>query len=193
MSSRAFFCYDAEDVASQRVELVRQHWLTGEGCEDAGIFDGEDLRGFTISGDAAVKQMIEGNLAHTTVTCVLIGTHTWTRRWVRYAIVESIQRGNRLLGLHINGIPDRARRTLPLGRNPFDYLAFSFPEDGSSIKVLQYSRGDWEPFPDNPGWPLSKPAAGSRRGRSPQLSSIYKTYDWAKDGGPENLHRWLGA
>jgi hypothetical protein len=193
MTTRVFFCYDPEDLKDQRVETVRQCWLSRAGCEDSGIFEGEDLKGFTISGDAAVKQMIVANLEHTSVTCVVIGASTYSRRWVRYAIVESVQRGNRLVGVHVNGIPDRSRRTRPAGRNPLDHLALSFAADGGSVKVQQYMNGDWVPFPDNPGWPLSRPVSEQRRGRSLMLSSMFRSYDWAKDDGPANLHQWLAG
>jgi hypothetical protein len=193
MSIRVFFCFDHEDVSDQRVDLVRQHWLSKDDREDTGIFDGRNLQGFTLSGNAAVKRLIDGNLEHTLATCVLIGTNTWARRWVRYAIVESIQRGNRVVAVHINGIPDRSRRTKPAGRNPLEHLAFSFAADGTSLKVMQYSSGDWVSFPDNKGWPLSKPASGQRRGKSLQLSSLYRTYDWIADNGAENLEVWVGA
>src|SRR5262245_57079550 len=122
MPTRVFFCYDSDDLRGERIELVRRHWQAGEGHEDTGIFDHEDLRGFTLSGSAAVKELIAHNLGHTSVTCVLIGASTWQRRWVRYSIVESIVRGNRVVGLHINSIPDRSRGTTALGRNPLEVL-----------------------------------------------------------------------
>jgi hypothetical protein len=146
-----------------------------------------------MSGQSAIKRLIDGGLENSCVTCVLIGTHTYSRRWVRYEISESLQRGNRLVGVHINGIPDRSRRTKPAGRNPLEHLALSIADDGSSIKVLHYANGSWIPSPDNPGWPLSKPAPAEKRGKSLQLSSMYRVYDWVAGNGPENFDSWLGV
>jgi hypothetical protein len=192
MTTKVFFCFDHEDLADERIDLVRKHWQSKEGHEDAGFFDEQDVKDFTLSGNASLKRMIDTGLEHSSATCVLIGTNTSARRWVRYAIVESVQRGNRLIGVHINAIPDRLRRTKPLGRNPLEHLALSFTADGASIKVLQYSNGAWIPAPDNPGWPLSKPTSAERRGRSMQLSTMYRLHDWVTDNGPENFDGWLG-
>jgi len=113
---------------------------------------------------------------------------------VRYEIIQSIQRGNRVVAVHVNGIPDRAHRTKPAGRNPLEHLALSIPRDGSSVEIMQYANGAWTPSTtDTTSWPLSKPAAEGRRGKSFQLSTLYPVHDWVRDNGPENLDRWLGA
>ncbi|WP_082396376.1 TIR domain-containing protein [Sphingopyxis macrogoltabida] len=35
-------------------------------------------------------------------TCVLVGTETWSREWVRYEISRSLARGNGLVAVHID-------------------------------------------------------------------------------------------
>jgi antiphage defense system Thoeris ThsB-like protein len=192
LGTRVYFCFHYQDVVDQRVQVVRKHWLSKEDHDDSGSFDGTIWNNAAQSGPVAVRRLIDHALENTSVTCVLIGTQTYARRWVRYEIIESIQRRNRLIGVHINGIPDRSRRTSPAGRNPLEHLALSIADDGSSVKVLQYANGDWIPSPDNPGWPLSKPAPADRRGKSLQLSTMYRVYDWAADNGPENFDGWLG-
>ena len=42
----------------------------------------------------------------TSVTVVLIGTETLERPFVQYEICKSLQRGNAVIGIHINGIKD---------------------------------------------------------------------------------------
>lgn len=69
---------------------------------------------------------------YTTVTAVLIGTDTYERRWVRYELMKSFERNNKILGIHINGIAGKNSLTKSLGRNPLDYLGFRISGDGKN-------------------------------------------------------------
>ena len=71
-------------------------------------------------GDEAVKQWIRRNLEGTSVTVVLIGYETATRKYVGYEIDQSYDRGNGLLGIYIHNIRDENRLTDLKGENPFD-------------------------------------------------------------------------
>jgi hypothetical protein len=124
---------------------------------------------------------------------VLIGSHTWHRRWVRYEIIESIQRGNRVVAVHLNGIPDRANRTKVRDAIHSSSSRWRSRTMVASVQILQYANGNWSPAADSSGWQLTKPASESRRGKSIQLSTIYPVYDWAVDKGLENLDLWLGG
>ena len=55
-------------------------------------------------GDEAIRRLIDNGLKNTSVTAVLIGSETASRRWVRYEIEKSIQRGNGLVGVRIHAI-----------------------------------------------------------------------------------------
>ncbi len=57
-------------------------------------------------GDAAVHQWIDKQLEGTSVTVVLIGSETLNRPFVQYEICKSLQRGNAVIGIYINGIKD---------------------------------------------------------------------------------------
>lgn len=70
------------------------------------------------SGDAAVRKLINDALSGTSVTAVLIGAQTASRRWVKYEIDESIARGNGLFGIYIHNIKDRDGRTDTKGTSP---------------------------------------------------------------------------
>lgn len=69
-------------------------------------------------GDEAIMRLIGSALDGTTVTCVLIGAQTATRRWIRYEIDKSVGRGNGLFGVYIHNIKDSSQRTDPKGDNP---------------------------------------------------------------------------
>ena len=193
MPRRVYFCFHYQDAVERRVQVVIDHWLSKPDHEESGFIDQSTWDVSSMAGPAGIKRLIGERLQNTSVTCVLIGSHTWHRRWVRYEIIESIQRGNRVVAVHLNGIPDRANRTKVRGRNPLELLALAFPHDGASVQILQYANGNWSPAADSSGWQLTKPASESRRGKSIQLSTIYPVYDWAVDQGLENLDLWLGG
>lgn len=69
-------------------------------------------------GDDAIRALIASGLAGTSVTCVLIGSETASRRWVNYEIDKSRERGNGLFGLYIDNIKDQNGKTAPRGANP---------------------------------------------------------------------------
>jgi MTH538 TIR-like domain (DUF1863) len=66
-----------------------------------------------------VKRAIQTGFDQTTVTCVLIGAHTWQDRWVRHEIARSVERGNGLFAVRINGIADpSSHQKTTAGWNP---------------------------------------------------------------------------
>lgn len=69
-------------------------------------------------GDDAVKKLINEGLEGTTVTAVLIGAETASRRWVNYEIQRSLDRGNGLLGIHIHMLEDKDGKTDSRGAVP---------------------------------------------------------------------------
>jgi MTH538 TIR-like domain (DUF1863) len=127
MAHRTFFSFHYErDV--QRAAVVRNSSklkpsITPEWIE-ASIWESAK-----VTGDTALRRLIDDALLGTTVTAVLIGAQTSSRRWVRYEINESIERGNGLIGIHIHNIKDWAGNTdsngtnpLPAGYKTFDWV-----------------------------------------------------------------------
>ncbi len=94
--------------------------MTKPDREAAGFWDASLWETARRRGDAAIKAMIDDGLRNTSVTCVLIGAETATRKWVKYEIEQSLERGNGLLGVYINGLRDRTGLTDPRGANPLD-------------------------------------------------------------------------
>lgn len=116
MAHRTFFSFHYErDV--QRASVVRKssqfkpsitpEWIEASIWEDAKT-----------KGDAAIRKLIDDALMGTSVTAVLIGSQTASRRWVQYEIDKSIERGNGLLGIYIHNIKDFAGNADSKGTNP---------------------------------------------------------------------------
>ena len=124
MANRVFFSFHYQDVIDFRANVVRNHWMTKPDREAAGFFDASlwessKKRG----GDPALMKLINDGLDNTSNTCVLVGSETWARPWVRYEILKSFKRGNSQFGVNINGIKGRDGQTKMSAPNPFLYTA----------------------------------------------------------------------
>ena len=91
-------------------------------------------------GDDQIKALIGQGLAGTSVTAVLIGSETASRRWVNYEIDKSIERGNGLFGIYIHNIKDQNRNTAPRGTNPLTarYRTYDWENDNGYANL-----GNW--------------------------------------------------
>jgi Thoeris protein ThsB, TIR-like domain len=116
MAHRAFFSFHYEkDV--WRAGVVRNSDVTKNDV-DAEWIDGSIWEEAKKQGDAAVRSLIDGALVGTSVTVVLIGSETASRKWVQYEIEQSVERGNGLLGIYIHNIKDKDGLTTTRGENP---------------------------------------------------------------------------
>src|SRR5512139_3197804 len=98
MARRVYFGFHYQDVIDFRANVVRNHWLTKPDREAAGFFDASLWESAKKASPLAVKRLINGGLDRTTVTCVLIGSYTYSRPWVRYEILKSFKKGNNIIG-----------------------------------------------------------------------------------------------
>lgn len=97
------FCY-GDDI--NRCMVVRNRWVTYGNQIQSGIIDKAEFEKIKRTGDQAVYRWINKQLEGTSVTVVLLGTNTLSRKFVQYEICESIKRGNAIVGIHINNIRD---------------------------------------------------------------------------------------
>lgn len=190
MAKRVYFAFYYNDVKSFRANIVRNHWLTKDDREDAGFFDASIWEASKKRGPLAVKRLINRALENTTVTAVLIGSGTYARRWVRYEIMKSLKRGNKLLGVHINGLKGKAGKKKLLGPNPFRYLGYKYRADGNMLLLRQYKNGSWIKYADVASYSINQ-AARSLRGKFFLLSKHIPVYDWVSDDGYNNFSDWI--
>jgi hypothetical protein len=193
MAKRVYFAFDYEDVADFRANVVRNHKFA-EGVEKAGYFDASIWEESKRKDDATLKRLINGALDNTTVTAVLIGSDTYARRWVRYEIIKSIQRGNALVGIHINGIAGKAgkhEQAKALGPNPMEYVGLQITSDGKSGNPVEWDGHKWISSKDADSYKFKNERAAADRGNIIQISRWSKTYDWVKDDGYESFKTWI--
>ena len=151
MAKRVFFSFHYQDVADFRANVVRQHWRTKQDHEDAGFFDASIWESAKRTGTIAVKRLINSALAGTTVTCVLIGSDTYARPWVRYEILKSFNKGNFILGVHINSIKGKDQMVKSRGPNPLEYVGVTFSGGGDSATLWEKVNGKWVEYSEIDG------------------------------------------
>jgi len=109
MVRRVFFSFHYE----------RDNWRAGQvrnsgafkDINDAGYWDHAKWEEVKKKGDAAVKKWIDDALKGSSVTVVLIGAETSGRKWVRYEIEESIEKGNNIVGVRIHQLRNKDGQT----------------------------------------------------------------------------------
>ena len=170
MAKRVFFSFHYQDVIDFRVNVVRNHKLTKD--DNAGYFDASIWEDAKKTSDLALKRLINSELDNTSVTCVLVGTDTFNRRWVDYEIMKSLNKGNNLIAIHINGIKGKDEKTKPKGNNPFYYLGYSFDKTGKKLNLHNFIQGKWKKYSDLEGWSVNE-VVESKRNKIYRLSTIY--------------------
>lgn len=127
MTRRVFFSFEYEHDVS-RAMVVRNSWVA-QGKEAAGFVDAAEFEQVKGRGDAAIKAWIDRQLNRTSVTVVLVGSHTCQSKYVRYELEQSLDRGNGLLEIDISGIKDFDSKTswfcgrLLKGRRLYSWVA----------------------------------------------------------------------
>ena len=134
MARRTFFSFHyVPDV--WRAWNVRNSWVVRpEDVEDRGFFDSSVFEASKKTSDAALKNFLRDGMDNTSVTCVLAGTDTWKRRWVRYEIARSIIRGNGLLTVYIHGVKDRNGQVRRVSSNRRAALRLSWMPCGGAAR-----------------------------------------------------------
>lgn len=100
-----------------RASIIRNSQIV-EAMSPAGFEDASLWEDAKAKGDSHLKKLIKDALKNTTVTVVLIGEKTSTRPWVKYEIEQSLERGNGLLGIHIDKLKDQAGQIGTKGKIP---------------------------------------------------------------------------
>ena len=136
MARRVFFSFHYErDI--WRANVVRKHWITKPDRGEAGFWDASLWEEAEKKGELALKRMINKGLDGTSVTVVLIGKETSDRKWVRYEVQKSHEKGNGLLGIYIHNIKDANGNTDRKGKNQFGKI------DGEHYFFQLYPTYDW--------------------------------------------------
>ena len=136
MARRVFFSFHYKNDV-WRANQVRNSWVT-QGKEAAGFVDSADFEKVEKEGDEAIKKWIDNQLSGTSVTVVLIGSETSSRKYVQYELQKSFEKGNGIIGVFIHKLKDRDEKTSSKGDTTFGELGKG--KDGSSVYFFQIAK-----------------------------------------------------
>lgn len=166
--------------------------MTKPDREQAGYFDASVWETARRQGDTALKRLINGALDNTSNTCVLIGSLTYARPWVRYELLMSFRRGNHLLGVHINGIKSKDGTTKECGPSPLEHVGVTFSADGQTGTLWEKRGAEWTKYERINGSADYKcDVAQQYRGKGFTLANWSSTYKWNADDGYRNFPTWV--
>jgi hypothetical protein len=185
---RTFFSFHYQYDIS-RAQVVRNSWVTKEDREEAGFFDSSVFESKQRAGDETLKRFLTEAFDGTTVTCVLIGSQTAFRPWVRYEVVRSFQRGNGLFGIRIHNIKNLQSQFGTLGENPFECLAYQVVND--RVQWREKNGGTWAGYDKVPTMALSDVAYDLKGQLYHTFGCRFPVYDWVNDNGYANLGTWV--
>jgi hypothetical protein len=191
MAKRVYFAFHYQDVIDFRANVVRNHNALTD-AQKAGYFDASIWETAKKTSDLALKRMINSELTGTSVTVVLVGSQTYERRWLRYEIIKSVEKGNVMLGVHINGIKGKDGQTKVYGPNPFDYLGLSISHDGQTASPFEWNGASWVQYADLGNFRIPQVAV-AERGKFLQLSHWFPVNDWIAHNGFLNFATWIGS
>ena len=193
MAKRVFFSFHYKDVSDLRANVVRNHWLTKPNREICGYYDASIWESARKKGDVALKRLINRGLDMTSNTCVLIGSQTYTRPWVRYELLKSFKKGNHIFGVHINSIRSKNRKTKIKGPNPLEYVGVTYSKSGKKATLWESVNGNWIRYNKIDGSASYRVNVAQKyRGNGYKLSRFYNTYDWVANDGYNNFSGWVG-
>jgi MTH538 TIR-like domain (DUF1863) len=204
---KAFFSFYFEDV--MRVNNVRQVWKIThrDSATNRSFYDSSLWESRKIVNEVALKRLIRAGVLYTSAVCVLAGTETWERRWVRYEIARAIIDGRGLLTVHLNGLNHHQTGTPhPRGHNPLAFMAIGRHQPDAHKPPLYYlyekklvsdGRGGWEL-----GWARyddhTAPVKLPRWVDDPNLHNYVTPlsvnaaeYDYMDDHGHRNIGSWI--
>lgn len=191
MPRKTFFSFHYKpDV--WRAWNVRNSWVVKKDEQESrGFYDNSVFEASQKKGDDNLKAFLRDGLDNTSVTCVLTGTETWKRRWVRYEIARSVTRGNGLLNVYIHGVKNNEEQIATKGPNPLDQMGVY--KSGSDLYLAEWKGDKWVKYedytlaiPEGDLW-FSAPTSST----VVQLSKHCWSYDFIANDGRENIGNWI--
>lgn len=188
MARRVFFSFHYEpDV--HRAHVVRNSWVTKADRQEAGFFDASVFESRKRTSDDALKQFLRDGLGGSSVTCVLVGNQTASRRWVRYEILRSFVDGRGLMGISIHNIANLQKQTAIAGTNPLACLGGEIKDGTLFFKEHNGSKWIWSS--DVKSMPSKDIVYGLGGRTNFTFADLFPTYNWVTGQGYDNLSAWV--
>lgn len=190
MARRTFFSFHYQPDVWRAFNVRNSLRLVDDETVD-GFFDSSVFEASKRESEASLKAFLRDGMKNSSVTCVLAGTDTWSRRWVRYEIVRAVLKGNGLLTIDIHGVKNKDGQTATKGFDPLAQIGLYKTDKG--IYFAEWKNGKWEAYADY----LSAIPAKDLWFDPPtssavvQLSNHCLRYDFTAQNGRQNLGGWI--
>lgn len=103
--------------------------------DDSSTFSDNDWEEVKRKSDREIKAWIDDQMEKRSCLVVLIGTTTYSRKWVQYEIEKAYELNKGIVGIYIHKLENQYGRQTNKGANPFDYI---YTKDGEPLS--QYVR-----------------------------------------------------
>ena len=197
---RSYFAFNYADV--RRSVIVRNAWrFQTKTGQDRAYFDSSIWEKTKVTDPVRLRKIITAGMKNSSAVCVLAGSETFRRPFVRYEIALAVIDGRGLLTVHVNDIPHvEGGLTHPRGPNPLDYMGVMRCKDGlfRLAELNDYADGQsgvvwrWEAYSVHTGavtcprW-LTKPDINHVM----PLSVGADEYDYTAGNGHKNIGIWI--
>ncbi|MET4215740.1 hypothetical protein ACVWWG_006962 [Bradyrhizobium sp. LB7.2] len=205
---KAFFSFHFDDI--MRVNNVRNAWKIThpDSTLNRSFYDSSLWEARKLVSHEAIKELIRSGVIRTSAVCVLAGSMTWDRRWVKYEIARAVIDGRGLLTIHINNINHhKTKEPHPCGLNPLAHMGVAKLQPNMRVppryylfemKIVPDSHGAlvkrWSRYGDytlpirKPAW-LDDPDVDYVM----PLATNAAEYDYKLDYGHRNVGSWIDA
>ncbi|MGE3986727.1 TIR domain-containing protein [Pseudorhodoplanes sp.] len=129
---KVFFSFHYKDII--RVNNIRMAWNIDHPDRDIkrNFYDKSLWESAETKGREALKSLIRNGMKGSSTVCVLIGSETWDRPFVKYEIARSLVESKGLFAVHINGLNHHHRKAPdPFGFNPLHLMGVYKAPNGS--------------------------------------------------------------
>jgi hypothetical protein len=196
---KGFFSFHFDDL--MRVNNVRNAWKIAHPNKSfmRNFYDRSLWESKKRESDDALKALICQGMQHASTLCVLVGSKTWERRWVKYEIARSVVDKKGLLAVQINGLNHHQRRRPDnLGFNPLHLIGIYRSVDAKFyLYKKRYSQAHgnfvWLPYRDYT-YPVPLPrylVVAPVPGYVKTLSEGAEEYDYVAQQGHMKLGTWI--
>ena len=203
---KAFFSFHFDDI--MRVNNVRNAWKIDhpDSSSNRSFYDSSLWENRKLLGPEGIKQLIRAGVLGTSAVCVLAGSVTWDRRWVRYEIARAIIDGRGLLTVHLNSINHhQTKGAHPRGRNPLAHMGIAKLQLNKRVPPQNYLyemnlvpdgygglSERWNRYNDHTA-PVKKPAwlTDPSVDHVMPLTANAAEYDYEQDHGHRNIGSWI--
>jgi hypothetical protein len=200
---KGFFSFHYDDL--MRVNNVRQSWKISHPDRELkrNFYDRSLWERTKLNNPEGLKNLIRRGMEHSSAVCVMVGTQTWERPWVRYEIARTVVDNRGLLAVHINGLKHIHRQQPDvLGPNPLDFMGI-YRKSGGGFYLYELNyvvvnrltgarEWRWQEFQQH-RTPVRVPKylVAPQDDAVVQLSTGTRVHDYVTDRGSDNLVSWI--